>query len=137
MHLIQPRHLPVVTRLCARHRGCGWSSTMAPSLPLRAGGWQPWADDISRVARETSALCKLSGLVTEAAAEWRSDDLRRYVDHLLLCFGPGRLMWGSDWPVVNLAGGYTRWREASLELLAGLPATELEAILGRHCPEIL
>jgi L-fuconolactonase len=45
-------------------------------------------------------------------------------------FGPQRLLWGSDWPVVNLAGGYARWREATMELLGELPGPDLEAVLG-------
>jgi L-fuconolactonase len=39
-------------------------------------------------------------------------------------------MWGSDWPVVNLAGGYDRWREISLAALAGLDAASRAAVLG-------
>jgi L-fuconolactonase len=49
---------------------------------------------------------------------------------LIDCFGPDRLMWGSDWPVVNLAGGYARWREATVTLLASLSTRECAAILG-------
>ena len=128
--LVQPRHLPVVATLCERHPALRLVIDHGAKPGIASRCWQPWADDIRRVARETSALCKLSGLVTEAARDWRSDDLRRYIDHLLACFGPERLMWGSDWPVVNLAGGYTRWRDASLALLGGLSAGELDAILG-------
>jgi L-fuconolactonase len=49
---------------------------------------------------------------------------------MLSCFGAERVMWGSDWPVVNLAGGYVRWREASLALIADLPAASQDLILG-------
>src|SRR6185312_14189740 len=90
--LVQPRHLPMLRTFCTRY----------PSLPvvidhcakpaIASGAWQPWADDIRRLAQETSAYCKLSGLVTEAARDWRTEDLRRYVDHLIDCFGPARLM---------------------------------------------
>jgi L-fuconolactonase len=72
----------------------------------------------------------LSGLVTEAATDWRVADLQPYVAHLLDVFGPQRLMWGSDWPVVNLAGGYRRWRDATLELLRHLPDAARDAVLG-------
>ncbi len=72
------------------------------------------------MARETEAFCKLSGLVTEAAADWRVDELRRYVDHLIEAFGPERLMWGSDWPVVELAGGYAAVAGGDAELIGGL-----------------
>jgi L-fuconolactonase len=52
------------------------------------------------------------------------------VAHLLECFGADRLLWGSDWPVVELAGGFARWRETSLLLLEELGDTERAAILG-------
>jgi L-fuconolactonase len=52
------------------------------------------------------------------------------VAHLLECFGAERVMWGSDWPVVELAGGFERWREASLGLLEALGDAESAAILG-------
>ena len=58
------------------------------------------------------------------------DVLVPYIDALLGLFGPDRLLWGSDWPVVELAGGYDRWREISLAALAGLSAAERAAVLG-------
>ena len=128
--LVQPRHLPMLLTLRARHRALQVVIDHAAKPAIAAGRWQPWADDIARVARETGAFCKLSGLVTEAAPNWQPDDLRRTTDHLLACFGPHRLMWGSDWPVVNLAGGYARWREAALALLRDLPRADQDAILG-------
>jgi L-fuconolactonase len=128
--LVQPRHLPVVAKLCAGHPSLRLVIDHGAKPRIANRDWQPWADDISRVAHDTRVLCKLSGLVTEAGPEWRIDDLRRYVDHLLVCFGPDRLMWGSDWPVVNLGGGHTRWREASLALISKLTADEQNAILG-------
>ncbi len=129
--LVQPRHLPILLELCTRQPNLRLVVDHAAKPGIANRDWQPWANDIRRLARETSVLCKLSGLVTEAASNWRADDLRRYIDHLLDCFGPDRLMWGSDWPVVILAGGYMRWRDASLMLLAGLSAAEQDAILGR------
>jgi len=74
--------------------------------------------------------CKLSGLVTEAASNWTANTLRPHFEHLLECFGPQRIMWGSDWPVVELGGGYSRWRSATLELLRGLDDSERDAVLG-------
>jgi L-fuconolactonase len=128
--LVQPRHLPILTKLCERHPELALVIDHAAKPAIATGNWQPWADNIAIVARETPALCKLSGLVTEAPPNWRVDDLRRYVDHLLVCFGPNRLMWGSDWPVVNLAGGYTRWRAVTMELLDRMPLDAKDTILG-------
>ena len=68
--------------------------------------------------------CKLSGLVTEAGTDWRVDDLRRYIDYVLEAFGPARILWGSDWPVLLSASAYRRWLDACRLCLEDL--TELE-----------
>lgn len=128
--LVTPRHLPVLPDLMARHPDLPVVIDHGAKPDIASGGFQPWADGIARIARDTPAFCKLSGLATEAAPGWRTDDLRRYVDHLLACFGPARLMWGSDWPVVNLAGGFIAWRAASLDLLGALSTPEQDLILG-------
>lgn len=128
--LVQPRHLPVLPALSARHPELPVVIDHGAKPAIASGAFQPWADEIALVARETPAFCKLSGLVTEASPDWQIDHLRRYTDHLLACFGPQRLMWGSDWPVVNLAGGYARWREAALALLNHLSQPEQDAVLG-------
>jgi L-fuconolactonase len=128
--LVQPRHLPNILKLCARHPDLAVVIDHGAKPFIAKGVMQPWADDMAAVAAGTRAVCKLSGLVTEAAADWQPADLAPYIRHLLHSFGPERLMWGSDWPVVNLAGGYQRWRAAALEMLSGLPAAAVDAILG-------
>jgi L-fuconolactonase len=128
--LIQPRHLPVLPRLFDRHPTLRLVIDHGAKPAIAAGAWQPWADDIACAARETPAFCKISGLVTEAAPDWRTADLRHYLDHMIVCFGAERLMWGSDWPVVNLAGGYERWLETTETLLAALSTPERDAIMG-------
>ena len=120
------RHLPLLPELAQRHPSLAMVIDHGAKPAIAGGEFQPWARDIARVARQTHMFCKLSGLATEAAAEWIDDDLRPYVDHLIECFGPERLMWGSDWPVVDLAGGMQRWREASLRLI---PAEMQQAIM--------
>jgi L-fuconolactonase len=74
--------------------------------------------------------------VTEAAPHWQVADLRRAVDHVVKCFGPRRLLWGSDWPVVNLAGGYERWFAATETLLADLSPDEKAAIFGGNAARV-
>ena len=128
--LIQPRHLPAIRGLCARYPDLRLVVDHGAKPDIATGTFQPWAEDIAGLARDSRAMCKLSGLPTEAGPGWQVDDLRRTVDHLLACFGPSRLMWGSDWPVVDLAGGYARWREASAALLRDLALPDLEAVLG-------
>jgi L-fuconolactonase len=100
--------------------------------PIRDGstGWHVWAEGITRLAQLPHVHCKLSGLATEAAQGWTEATLRPYVDHLLAAFGPKRLMWGSDWPVLNLNGDYLLWHSIATELLASLSDAERDAVFG-------
>ena len=78
--------------------------------PIRAGTREPWGSDIARLAAHDNVCCKLSGLLTEAdAAAWSADELRPYAEHTVDCFGIDRLLYGSDWPVLTLAGDYAGW----------------------------
>jgi L-fuconolactonase len=128
--LVKPVQLPALLRMLERHTEIDVVVDHGAKPPIASGGWQPWADLIAAVARHPRVHCKLSGLVTEAGPEWTTDILVPYVDHLLACFGPMRLLWGSDWPVVNLAGGYSRWVAATDALLNGLSASERAAVIG-------
>ena len=91
---------------------------------------EPWRTDMRRLADETPLLCKLSGMATEASAAWTIDDLRPYADIVLAAFGPERTMWGSDWPVLNMASDYARWMETARKLCASFNETERDAIFG-------
>jgi L-fuconolactonase len=95
-------------------------------------GFGAWRDHMAAIARESTAFCKLSGLVTEADGEWTAGELRPYVEVLLDTFGPRRLIWGSDWPLVELAGGYEPWWRATVELVSGLAPEDAAAILGEN-----
>lgn len=128
--LVKPPQLPALLRLLERHPELPVVIDHGAKPGIAARGWQPWADDVARLARGTGAFCKLSGLVTEAGADWTPEGLRPYADHLLACFSPARVMWGSDWPVVDLAGGYRRWQDATEVLLRHLSAPERDAVLG-------
>ena len=128
--LVLPRHLPALLAFAQRH----------PILPIvidhgakpliAAGVQEPWRADIARLAALPQVCCKLSGLVTEAGADWDVDRLRPYVDHLLASFGPRRLIWGSDWPVLTLAADYARWLAACAALLDGLAEADRQAVFG-------
>jgi len=97
---------------------------------IGGGSGAAWRSDITAVAQFPNVACKLSGLVTEAPANWTIDDLRPYVEHLLTCFGAERLIWGSDWPVVNLAADYRGWISTSEQLMAGLDASAQSRVFG-------
>lgn len=95
--------------------------------PDIAGGLlDPWRKHIDRLAALPQVIgCKLSGIITEADwQQWTEDDLQPYVTHVLEAFGPARLLYGSDWPVSVLAGGYGRWWETVTALTATLTDAE-------------
>lgn len=90
----------------------------------------PWRNNIKKLASFQNVFCKISGFVTEADLEhWKKDDLQPYFNHVLESFGPQRLMFGSDWPVVTLASSYQRWVETLLEMMAELSKNEQKLIL--------
>ena len=92
------------------------------------GEFEPWAPHIAALAQRPGVHCKLSGLLSEAGARAGVEALRPYARHLLASFGADRLMWGSDWPVLEAVGTYRSWHEMSHDLLAGVSETELNRI---------
>ena len=90
-----------------------------------------WRADLQAAAAWPNIYCKLSGLITEA--DWRSwtvADLKPYVQAAVELFGPQRLMFGSDWPVCELAGSYEQVVAALRDALGPLSTSEREAIFG-------
>lgn len=80
---------------------------------IARGGFESWRDHISSLAGFTNVWCKLSGVITEANWDrWTVEEIRLYLAHVLEAFGIDRVMFGSDWPVVNLAGSFTVWLDA-------------------------
>jgi len=128
--LVKPPQLPALLALLDRHPDLDVVVDHGGKPAIATGARDPWRALIRAVAAHPRAHCKLSGLATEASAGWSVADLQPYVEHLLDCFGPDRLMWGSDWPVVELGGGYARWRAATDALLAGLAPHARDAVLG-------
>lgn len=128
--LTLPRHLPNLLTLLSRHRDLKVVIDHGSKPEIAHGNFDDWARAMTDLARDTQASVKLSGLVTEAAADWTTNDLRPYVDHLLEAFSPSRIIWGSDWPVCTLASSYERWCETTSDVLSARTEVEREAVLG-------
>jgi L-fuconolactonase len=93
--------------------------------PIRERQLEPWSTQVAQLAALPNVVCKISGMTTEAEREtWTVDDLAPYFDHVVECFGWDRLLFGSDWPVCNLAGGYDTWRLAVDALLDGVSSAD-------------
>ncbi len=99
-------------------------------VPDIAGdGLDPWRQDIKALAQIPNVICKLSGLMAYCAPGTSSlETIEPYVDHVLNCFGPNRMVWGSDWPVVNLAKGLPEWIAVTRKILGKLSADEASSI---------
>ncbi|MEP3048167.1 MAG: amidohydrolase family protein [Roseibium sp.] len=130
--LVQPRHLSVLKKV----------AEALPDLkmvidhcakPVIAGGkdaGDEWRSNILRLAGHHQIYCKLSGLANEFGSEWSKDTLKPVFDHVLDAFGPTRLMWGSDWPVLELAGTYEDWFHCAQALTHRLGEEERSMIFG-------
>lgn len=126
--LVEPLHLTNLARLLTRHPGLRAVIDHGGKPAIARGEFDRWAEDMEVLAGHTQARCKLSGLLTEAGPGAGYAELQPYIDHLLECFGPARLMWGSDWPVLNLASGYERWVELCEQALAPLDEADRRAV---------
>ncbi|MFD5747471.1 amidohydrolase family protein [Streptomyces sp. NPDC127033] len=129
--LIRAHQFPQAIRLAERIPGLPLVLDHAGKPDLVDGELHDWARQVTALSRHPQVRCKVSGLVTEADHDaWTLDDIRPAWDVLLSAFGPGRLMFGSDWPVCNLAGGWNRWAATVEELLHDCSASETEAVLA-------
>jgi L-fuconolactonase len=134
--LVKPLHLPRVLALCQRHPALRVVIDHGAKPDIGRAQWEPWAGDMTRIAAQTSAMCKLSGLLTEAGPLPAAAAARRWAGHLLQAFGARRLLWGSDWPVLELAASYRAWWHEVQALLASLASAERAAVLGGNAQRV-
>jgi len=126
--LLLPRHIAPMLTVLERHPDLAAVIDHGAKPNLVSGDISAWRDGMTALAAHPQLCCKLSGLVTEAAPDWTLATLRPVVDHLLAVFGPERLIWGSDWPVVTLRATYTQWLDTAEALLTDLPEAERAAV---------
>lgn len=134
--LVLPRHLSRLARLAERFPSLRIVIDHGAKPLIKLRQLEPWRSDMAALAANSRMRCKLSGLVTEAGADQGDADVRPYMETLLELFGPDRLIWGSDWPVVNMAGGYDRWRALTLDVLAPLSEAYRAKILGGNAADL-
>ena len=130
--LVKPPHLAALAAFVDRYPNLPLvvDHGAKPEIAKGKEGFDAWAPAIGAIARRPHVFCKLSGLLTEAGSRTGWENLRPFVEHLLAIFGPGRLMWGSDWPVVELAAPYGTWLGYVRSYISGLSPDEQAAILG-------
>lgn len=134
--LLKPRHIPAALAVLERHPQLPVVIDHAAKPDLTKPDLAGWREGINALAAHPQAFCKLSGLVTEAAPDWTLEMLRPAIDHLLASFGPGRLIFGSDWPVLTLRADYASWFDTATALLCGCGDAEREAIFGGNAARL-
>ena len=96
---------------------------------IAGGAFDDWAVGIAALAALPHVMCKLSGITRYCAPGTASVALLQpWVDHVIASFGPDRVLWGGDWPVVNLGVGLPVWIDMTRALIAGLTAADQTAI---------
>lgn len=128
--LVKPQHLANLYTLLRRHPQLAVVIDHGAKPDIANNVFQPWADEMEAIAANTGAYCKLSGLLTEAGEAPVYEKVQPYMQHLLDCFGAERLMWGSDWPVLELAADYRTWDDFSNRFLQNLSPNDRQKILG-------
>jgi L-fuconolactonase len=104
--LVRPAQLPAALAVTAALDSVRFVLDHGGRPDIADRGFEPWASLIRELARRPNVACKVSGLITEAGTDWKPELLAPYADHLLNCFGPDRLLFGSDWPVCTLGADY-------------------------------
>lgn len=128
--LLKPRHIVPMLTVLEQHPRLACVIDHGAKPDLVSGDIAGWRDGMSALAAHPRLACKLSGLVTEANSDWTLETLRPVVEHILATFGPERLIFGSDWPVVTLRASYGQWIEAAEALLSDLTEAQRVAVFG-------
>ena len=130
--LVFERQLPSVLRAMERvpELPCVIDHIAKPTMNAMPSAH--WRDHMRAIASNTHAICKLSGMVTEADwQDWRYETFAPYLDVLFEAFGPERLMFGSDWPVCLVAGSYAQVKAVVARFIDTYCPNHAGAIWGR------
>ena len=134
---VLPEHLALVPTLVERHPGLRIVIDHLSKPPIGLERREPWWSLLERAAEKLTVFAKVSGLysVVGDSGAWTTDAIRPYLHRALECFGSERLMYGGDWPISVLSGGYDRVWDGLIELLDELPERDRTHILGTTARE--
>jgi len=134
--LIFERHLPQTIKFVDRHPTQIFVLDHIGKPRIKNGYLEPWSTVLAELAHRENVYCKLSGMVTEGNwSSWAENDLLPYFEVVLEAFGPRRIMFGSDWPVVLVASPYKRWVDIVRRMISSLSDEEQDWIMGKTAVE--
>jgi L-fuconolactonase len=134
---VRHHQLPSATQLVRLCPETSFILDHAGKPDLRSSRLDTWRADIGSLSKLPNVTCKVSGLVTEAGpGSLETERFVPVVNHLVETFGPRRLLFGSDWPVVKLAAPYPTWLNMAKMLLAHLSETEQAGIFNANAARV-
>jgi L-fuconolactonase len=134
--LIFERHLKPSIRFVDQHPNQMFILDHVAKPKIKERILSPWREDMIELGKRPNVYCKISGMITEADwTKWSSADLAPYLDTALQAFGPKRLLFGSDWPVMLVAGQYKPWVDLVKQTIKRYSAAEQEQILSKNAIE--
>lgn len=128
--------VPVMAEIADRHPTLKIVLNHAGKPQISSGNLSQWRTDLSALAQRPNVFCKLSGLLTEAGTRIDDEAIGEIVEHIASCFGADRVMWGSDWPVLNLASNYEMWIEQSERLIDRFFAGQQQGVWSENAQRI-
>jgi L-fuconolactonase len=127
--LIRPVHLPHILKIAERYPKLSIVIDHCAKPEIIRGveaAWQPWADGMNFLTYFQNVTCKLSGLLNEAGKSQTISNCKPWIEYILHTFGVGRVIWGSDWPVLELAGDYQAWFAECRSCILTLSSDEIK-----------
>ncbi len=124
-----PRHLAATADLAAAIPELRIVVDHLGKPPFGGDGWARWRATLAEVAARPNTVAKVSGLQVPGRP-FTVDEVRPAWETALELFGAERLMWGSDWPLTVLTGGYGHAWEVMSALIAELTPDEQARVLS-------
>jgi L-fuconolactonase len=137
--LIRPVHLPNLLKLAKLHPTLAIVVDHGAKPEIAHGfeaAWQPWADGMAALAGQVNLSCKLSGLLMEAGSYGEPSTCKPWIEFILQIFGSERILWGSDWPVLELAEDYQIWFEMCQQYTKHLISSQRDNIFSNNTKRI-
>jgi len=129
--LIFEHQLPSIIQLVTKFPNQKFVVDHIAKPKIREGLISPWKENIAKLATFSNVCCKLSGMLTEADwNSWKKDDFKAYLDVVFYCFGVDRLMYGSDWPVCQLAGSYQQTVSLVTDYMSRYNDQQKKSVMG-------
>ncbi|UHD45928.1 amidohydrolase family protein [Aureimonas altamirensis] len=131
--LVKPEHLAPLAHFARRHPDLSIVIDHCAKPDIASGDLADWRRGMDSLAAMPQVSCKLSGIVTEAGSPPDMDGVGRVAGLVLQAFGPDRVIFGSDWPVIELAGQYADWTErVEAAVLSNFGRSAIDDVLGEN-----